>query len=126
MKKNVYLSKVLTATLLITAGLSPEVRAQFDKYKSKTKFTKPAKTNLPGSPNTPRDIAIPDTGKSANSFLKDTTNFAPGDDEDSSDGEGDDVADEGSDSFEDASSGGSSGGDAFGRKRTAGPLPTRR
>ncbi len=125
MKKNVYLSNVLTVTMLITAGLSPEVYAQFDKYKSKTKFSRPGKkTSLPGSPNTPRDIAIPDTGKSANTLLQDTSNFAPGDDEDASGG--DDVADEGNDSFEDAQSGGGSGGgDAFGRKRTGSTNPSK-
>ena len=76
MKKNVHLSQVLTATLLLTAGLSPEVKAQFDKYKSKTKFSRPT------SPS------IPDTGKSASSLLEtpppaagDTTNFVTGDEE---------------------------------------------
>lgn len=117
MKKNVYLSKVLTATLLLSAGLSPEVRAQFDKYKSKTKFNK-----IPAAPgkgvNTPADIAIPDTGKSANSLLntaQDTTNFEGGDDEeDMSGGE-----DEGGEMTE---LGGSSGGsDTFGRKRPGAP-----
>lgn len=122
MKKNVYLSKVLTATMLMSMGLSPEVRAQFDKYKSKTKFNSPGAVKTTQGVNTPRDIAIPDTGKSAKSLLNDTTNFAPGDDEDSS--EGDDVADEGSDSFEDGSSGGSAG-DAFGRKTTGSTNPTK-
>jgi general secretion pathway protein D len=111
MKKNVHLSKVLTATLLLTAGLSPEVRAQFDKYKSKTKFSRPSTSN-----------SIPDTGKSASSLLEtpppaqDTTNFVTGDEE-----SGDDEMAEASDSFEDASSGGGSGGgsDAFGRKTRA-------
>lgn len=117
MKKNVYLSKVLTATLLLSAGLSPEVRAQFDKYKSKTKFNK-----IPAAPgkgvNTPADIAIPDTGKSANSLLntaQDTTNFEGGDDEEDMSG-GDD---EGGEMTE---LGGSSGGsDTFGRKRPGAP-----
>ncbi len=117
MKKNVYLSKVLTATLLLSAGLSPEVRAQFDKYKSKTKFNK-----IPAAPgkgvNTPADISIPDTGKSANSLLntaQDTTNFEGGDDEEDMSG-GDD---EGGEMTE---LGGSSGGsDTFGRKRPGAP-----
>ncbi|MBC7427083.1 MAG: type II secretion system secretin GspD [Bacteriovorax sp.] len=122
-KKNVCLSKVLTVTLLLSAGLSPEVKAQFDKYKSKTKFSKPAKAA--GGVVTPRDIAIPDTGKSAKSLLNDTTNFAPGDDEDSSGG--DDVSDAGGDdSGDDRSSGaGTSGADAFGRKRTGSASPTK-
>jgi general secretion pathway protein D len=118
MKKNVHLSKVLTATLLLTAGLSPEVKAQFDKYKSKTKFTK-----SPTARKTQTDPTIPDTGKSASSLLEtapsqDTTNFVAGDDE-----SGDEVQpDEGSDSFEESSSGGGSSGgsDAFGRKSKSG------
>lgn len=115
MKKNVYLSKVLTATLLLSAGLSPEVRAQFDKYKSKTKFTRPA---APGKGvNTPADIAIPETGKSATSLLntaQDTTNFEGGDDEDASG----DSGDEGEMSELGDSSGG--GPDTFGRKKAGG------
>lgn len=117
MKKNVYLSKVLTATLLLSAGLSPEVRAQFDKYKSKTKFTKP-RPAAPGKLNTPADISIPDTGKSANSLLdasaQDTTNFEGGDEEG-----GDD---------ETAEVGGSEGGggaDTFGRKSTGSANPNK-
>lgn len=120
MKKNVYLSKVLTVSVLLCAGLSPEVRAQFDKYKSKTKFTRPS--NSPSKTINPAEV--PDTGKSASSLIDsppngDTTNFAPGDDEGS-----DDVAsDEGTDSFEDGSSG--SGSDAFGRKRTGSANPSK-
>lgn len=120
MKKNVYLSKVLTATLLLSAGLSPEVRAQFDKYKSKTKFTKP-RPAVPGKLNTPADISIPDTGKSANSLLNapanDTTNFEGGDDE-----EGDDVGDM---AEAGGSSDGSGGSDTFGRKSVGSANPNK-
>lgn len=112
MKKNVNLSKVLTATMLISAGLSPEVQAQFDKYKSKTKFNNTAAEPTRGT-NTPADIAIPQTGKSASSLLnpsQDTTNFVGGDDEDNSDGEDENgaMAELG---------GASNGADAFGRKK---------
>ena len=118
MKKNVYLSKVLTATLLITAGLSPEVRAQFDKYKSKTKFNKASAEKAPRSK--PSEITIPDTGKSATSLLEnptstppgDTSNFVSGDEDE----EGDEVSDTGEDSFEEGSAGGA---DTFGRKKAA-------
>nr|BDT28061.1 type II secretion system secretin GspD [Bacteriovorax sp. HI3] len=126
MKKNVNLSKVLTASLLLTTvGLSPEVRAQFDKFKSKTKFNRPSgAANAKKGVNTPSDISIPDTGKSASSLLdasaQDTTNFAPGDDEG-----GDEMADEGSDSFEESSRGGSGSSDTFGRKRTGSASPTK-
>lgn len=121
MKKNVYLSKVLTASILLTSvGLSPEVRAQFDKFKSKTKFNRPGAAAKKGV-NTPSDIAIPDTGKSASSLLEDTTNFAPGDDEDSGDMASDDT-----DSYEESSGGGSSrGSDTFGRKKTSSVNPTK-
>lgn len=122
MKKNVYLTNALTASLLLSSiGLSPEVYAQFDKFKSRTKFNRPGNGAAKGV-NTPSDISVPDTGKSASSLLEgsqDTTNFAPGDDEGS-----DDVADEGTDSFEDASSSGS-GSDTFGRKRTGSASPTK-
>lgn len=125
MKKNVYLSKVLTATLLVSAGLSPEVRAQFDKYKSKTKFTKP-RPAVPGKGiNTPADISIPDTGKSANSLLnapapQDTTNFEGGDDE-----EGMASDDSGGSSDDGGSSVGGGGADTFGRKRVGSAGPTK-
>lgn len=122
MKKNVYLTNALTASLLLSSiGLSPEVYAQFDKFKSRTKFNRPGNGAAKGV-NTPSDISVPDTGKSASSLLEgsqDTTNFAPGDDEGT-----DDVADEGTDSFEDASSSGS-GSDTFGRKRTGSASPTK-
>ena len=123
MKKNVYLSKVLTATLLLSAGLSPEVRAQFDKYKSKTKFTRPRAT-APGKLNTPADISIPDTGKSANTLLntsaQDTTNFVGEDDEGGGDDEGS-TADAGDSS----DVGGGGGSDTFGRKNPNAPSPSK-
>lgn len=125
MKKNVHFSKVLTATLLLTAGLSPEVRAQFDKYKSKTKFSKATSTKRAQAQAEP---AIPDTGKSASSLLEipppqDTTNFSGGDDDEG----GDQISnDEGSDSFNDGGASGSSGSaDTFGRKRTKSASPTK-
>ncbi|MBY0414672.1 MAG: type II secretion system secretin GspD [Bdellovibrionales bacterium] len=112
MKKNVHLSKVLTATLLLSATLSPEVRAQFDKYKSKTKFSKSGAVKKFNSEPVPE--------KSASSLLEsspagDTTSFI-GDDEteDGSEGMG---GDEGSDSFEEGEGGGKA--DAFGRKSRA-------
>ncbi len=116
MKKNVYLTNVLTLTMVITSvGLSPDIYAQFDKFKSKTKFSKPnnaAPAVVPPS--------IPDTGKSATSLLDqgsapgDTTNFAGDDSEE-------EMSDE-ADSFENSASSGSP--DAFGRKRT-GSSPTK-
>lgn len=116
MKKNVYLSKVLAVTLLLSSVLSPEVRAQFDKYKSKTKF------NRPNTPPAGSD------GKSATSLLEktqsssDTSNFAPTDDEGGDEGEFADSGDGENDSFEDASGGGS---DTFGRKSTGSTNPTK-
>lgn len=119
MKKNVYLTKALTASLLLSSvGLSPEVWAQFDKFKSRTKFNRPGSGASKGV-NTPADISVPDTGKSASSLLEgsqDTTNFAPGDDEST-----DEVADEGTDSFEESSG----GSDTFGRKKTGSTSPTK-
>ena len=107
MKKNVWFTPLLTSTVIITSGLSPEVMAQFDKYKSKTKF------NTTNSAKPADDIAIPDTGKSATSLLEksqDTTNFVSGDDE-SSDEDGESTVaatSNNSDDSEDA-------GDTFGR-----------
>jgi general secretion pathway protein D len=125
MKKNVYLSKVLTVTLLLSAGLSPEVRAQFDKYKSKTKFTRPRAT-APGKAgvNTPADISIPDTGKSASSLLnntsaQDTTNFES-DDEEGLAGGADD-----SESADIPGSSGGGGADTFGRKSVGSANPNK-
>jgi len=125
MKKNVWLSPLLTSTLLITAGLSPEVLAQFDKYKSKTKF---GKTSLPKNATVPAaaqadEIAVPDTGKSASSLLQknDTTNFV-GDEE-----SGDEMADAGGDegAVDEGEGGGSRGTDTFGRKSSGGIKPSK-
>ena len=119
MKKNVYLSKVLTITILLSSvGLSPDVKAQFDKFKSKTKFNK---VSTPPSPSTPGEITIPDTGKSANTLLEsaspsiDTSNFVGGGDEESDDEIAGDSFDESS-----GSNSGSGGSDAFGRKSGGG------
>jgi general secretion pathway protein D len=127
MKKNVYLSKVLTASLLLASiGVAPEVRAQFDKFKSKTKFNRPSSKANKAVPTSPNEIAIPDTGKSATSLLdntppQDTTNFASDEDSD-----GEDIVDAESDSFEDSrGSGSSTSSDAFGRKRTGSASPTK-
>ncbi|MGZ3808895.1 MAG: secretin N-terminal domain-containing protein, partial [Bacteriovorax sp.] len=121
-KKNVWLSPLLSTTLLVSAGLSPEVLAQFDKYKSKTRFNKatPSKSAPGTAQGTKEDIAVPDTGKSAKSLLQDTTNFVQGDDE-----EGGDAGDAGGegDSGEDASASG--GKDTFGRSSSRGIKPSK-
>lgn len=122
-KKNAWLSPVLSATLVITAGLSPEVMAQFDKYKSKTKFgqTKTAAKTATPSTATKEEIAIPDTGKSAKSLLEDTTNFVPGDEEgeDAEDGSlSEGGGDDGGDSME-------GGRDTFGRAATKSVKPSK-
>ncbi len=119
-KKNVWLSPLLSTTLIVTAGLSPEVLAQFDKYKSKTKFNKT--TTPKKSTSAKDDIAIPDTGKSAKSLLQDTTNFVPGDEE--GDGEDGAVADGGGEG--NGQDEGTSGGrDAFGRTSSGGVKPSK-
>lgn len=120
MKKNrlrqkTWLSPILSAALLITVGLSPDVMAQFDKYKSKTRFNKPKPITKPGSSAAPTagpqdDISIPDTGKSAKSLIQDTTNFVPGDEEG-----GDEISDSGDGDSGDSSEGGATGRDTFGR-----------
>ena len=112
MRKNAWLTPVLSATLLLTAAISPEVMAQFDKYKSKTRFNKatpPAKSSsLPISP--PQDFS--DTGKSAKSLLQDTSNFSQGDEGDGEEMSNNNDSSEGNDS---AAESGSSGRDTFGR-----------
>ena len=121
-KKNVWLSPLLTASLLITAGLSPEVMAQFDKYKSKTKFNKAS------SAKPTDDIAIPDTGKSARALLdktQDTTNFVPGDDE-GGDEEGAQMVSNGDDEENgDGASSGSRTHDTFGRANSKSVKPNK-
>lgn len=68
MKKNDYLSSVLSVTLLFTSiGLSPSVYAQFDKYRSKTQF--PGAEGISAAVDESEEIEIPDTGKSASSLL---------------------------------------------------------
>jgi general secretion pathway protein D len=84
MKKNVYVTPLLVITIVLSSTLSSEVYAQFDKYKSKTKF-KSSKTTPPPAAT---DIVIPDTGKSAKDLLeakdnRDTSNFADEDNGDS-------------------------------------------
>lgn len=118
-KKNVWQTNVLTATILITAGTSPEVLAQFDKYKSKTKFNK---TKAPAAPTAaPSDnISIPDTGKSATSLLQDTTNFVPGDEE--GEDESESTTNDGDTEQGDDSSG--SGRDTFGRAGSKSTKPS--
>jgi general secretion pathway protein D len=114
MRKNAWLTPVLSATLVITAGLSPDVMAQFDKYKSKTKFNKVTTPARPGSNSTAQEeISIPDTGKSAKSLLQDTTNFVPGDEEGI--GGPDDVSDNNGADTGDSSGEGGPGRDTFGR-----------
>ena len=102
-KKNVWLSPLLTTTLIASAGLSPEVMAQFDKYKSKTKFNKLSSPKAPPSSANPlpqENITIPDTGKSAKSLLQDTTNFVPGDEDNADEESGVAASDGESDSEE--------------------------
>ncbi len=112
-KKNVWTTSVLTTSVILTAGLSPEVFAQFDKYKSKTKFNKASAKK--------DDIAIPDTGKSAKSLLnQDTTSFVPGDEEG-----GDEVAQENGGGDDGDSSGDGSGSDTFGRKNGGSIKPSK-
>lgn len=96
---------------LISMPIAPSIYAQFDKYKSKTKFNSPQDANaLPTAP-----IAIPDTASSP-SFPQDTTSFDEGADE----GDGEDVAmdDSGNEESSSSTSSRRSGGgsDAFGRK----------
>jgi general secretion pathway protein D len=110
-KKNVWPSQILTISLLLTTGLSPEVMAQFDKYKSKTKFNKgktPPPMAAPTAPNESQDMNIPNTGKPASALMQDTTNFASDDDEEGGSEGSDDGSMEG-----DGSEGG--GKDTFGR-----------
>jgi general secretion pathway protein D len=128
-KKNVWLSPLLTTSLLVTAGLSPEVFAQFDKYKSKTKFGRPNSAPKSTAQATPQeDIVVPNTGKSARSLLQqDTTNFVPGDEEGV--GGPDEVSDNSSDdsSSDDSSSDTSSGKsrDTFGRTNSKSVRPNK-
>jgi general secretion pathway protein D len=126
MNNNRWLSPVLSATLILSAGLSPDVMAQFDKYKSKTKFSK-TKASSPIKKNsamTPESISIPDTSKSAKSLLKDTTNFVQSDDESSGGEEGGDTSGE-SDGSNALGDNENSGPDTFGRPGTNGVKPNK-
>jgi hypothetical protein len=131
MSKNAWLTPVLSATLVITAGLSPDVMAQFDKYKSKTRFNNTSKaqtkpTGLPTKPQVPEDISIPDTGKSAKSLLQDTTNFVQGDEEGTGGpDENSDSNDGGGDSIDSSGESGSGGRDTFGRKGNKNVKPSK-
>lgn len=121
-KKNVWLSPLLTTTLIASAGLSPEVMAQFDKYKSKTKFNKLSSPKAPPSSANPlpqENITIPDTGKSAKSLLQDTTNFVPGDEDNADEESGVAASDGESDSEE------GTGRDTFGRTSPKSAKPSK-
>jgi general secretion pathway protein D len=111
-KKNVWCSPLLTTSLLLMTGLSPEVYAQFDKYKSKTKFNK-----TPAKAAAIEEVNTPETSVSAKSLLKDTTNFVPGDD-DEGDESGEDLAEAGGESDLNAENGTDS--ETFGRKTARG------
>ena len=123
MKKNAWLSPVLSATLAITAGLSPEVMAQFEKYKSKTKFNKSAPPMPSSGSSTANESAVQDSGKSAKALLQDTTNFAPGDDE--GEGEDGDIADSESADGDSSSESRSSSRDTFGRSSNKSVKPNK-
>lgn len=105
-----------TIVSIVSMPIAPSIYAQFDKYKSKTKFNSPKEaTALPTSP-----ISIPDTA-AAPSFPQDSTSFEAGDEG----GDGDEMGmgDSGEENDSDSSSGTysskkSSGTDAFGRKST--------
>jgi general secretion pathway protein D len=113
--------KALTVSMLLTAGLSPEVFAQFDKYKSRTRFNKPA------APANNSDISIPDTGKSATQLLDKASDdsFSPsaGSLDDGEDGDaGDEMASDDSDGGDEGEARGS---DSFGRKGRATTKPSK-
>ena len=123
MKKNSWLTPVLSATLVITAGLSPEVMAQFDKYKSKTKFNKSIPPAKSAGSQMVEESPMPDVGKSAKSLLQDTTNFVPGDEEGI--GGADDVTDNEDDSSDFSSESSGPGKDAFGRAGSKNVKPSK-
>ena len=96
MKKENLVSPLILSSAMAILAMSPDALAQFNKFKSKTKFnTTKAKLNAPV--NSGSNFEIPDTGKSAKSLLEkksmgDTTNFA--DDEEGGGDEGDTAATE--------------------------------
>lgn len=120
MKKSNLNLTILASSCMIIMGMSPDALAQFNKYKSKTKFSNnKAKATSTNSVAPTPVIDIPDTGKSAKDLLNkkmngDTTNFQ---DEESADSE--DVADTSSADEED------SGASTFGRKANTRTNPTK-
>lgn len=111
MKKADKLLSLTAMTAMLSMPIAPGVYAQFDKYKSKTKFNSPA-TDPQAIPASPP--AIPDTGI-APSFPQDSTAFEDGGDE----GDGEDTAIDNSSSGDDLIGSSGKGRDAFGRKNTA-------
>lgn len=84
MKKTSFVSPLLVTGVVLISGLSPDIYAQFNKYKSKTKFTTKEKAT-PSKLSVPPGEEVPDTAKASKSFLEkvngDTTNFAAGEDD---------------------------------------------
>ncbi len=120
MKKVPQVLSTLTAlTLMASVPLSMDVYAQFDKYKSKTKFNPPTASEPAPS------INIPDTGSVMPSFPQDTTNFVGSDDGDDEDGGmiGDDSGDGGGEGSSRGSRASGGGSDSFGRKNSANAAP---
>ena len=70
MKKSNLNLTLLASSCMIIMGMSPDALAQFNKYKSKTKFTNSkSKTSTNNSVAPTPIIDIPDTGKSAKDLL---------------------------------------------------------
>jgi general secretion pathway protein D len=97
--------------------------AQFEKYKSKTKFNKSAPPMPSSGSSTANESAVQDSGKSAKALLQDTTNFAPGDDE--GEGEDGDIADSESADGDSSSESRSSSRDTFGRSSNKSVKPNK-
>lgn len=118
MKKSNLNLTLLASSCVIIMGMSPDALAQFNKYKSKTKFTNSkSKTTTNNASTTTPVIDIPDTGKSAKDLLDkkmngDTTNFQ---DEEAQDSE--DVADNAEEE--------DTGAQTFGRKTVSKTNPTK-
>jgi general secretion pathway protein D len=111
-KKSIHTALVST-TILLGAALSPEVMAQFNKYRSRTKFAKP-KTETQKDNSTTEESMPPSSGKSAKALLdspQDTTNFVAGDEEADSEGSDNGSSDESSSSSRSSKS----KSDVFGR-----------
>ncbi len=114
MKTKTILSPLVISTLTLSSLLSYESHAQFNKYKSKTKFqANKTKVNKTESKNS--ELAIPDSGKSAKDLLNkpanDTTNFV---DEEESLNDSESTA-----SSEDTDT------ETFGRKSKSSPAPSK-